>query len=327
MVIGVIVTGLVALLRWGWVPPNISNASCRLTDNGAWISIDWTSQAVDETAVAQLAESASIRQIQYLFPFTTYLKSDGTFSQSYTFATEFITQFRRYNQETLLLAWVGIPLQNDRHTGIEGWVDLADKSTRDEIVTFVAKLVKETDFDGVHLNVETVRNNNPDYLLLLDELRAAMDSRHILSVASSYWMPAALNKLPLVDGFKWSAGYYQAVANRVDQLATMTYDSVMPHPALYRLWLREQVREINKSLVGSDVDLLIGISISREHTTTHDPNAENMHNGLAGICASLSELEAEHIVDGVSIYASWEADTTDWQTWENWITASPHENR
>jgi hypothetical protein len=264
---------------------------------------------VDEIAVAQLAEDVSARQIHYLFPFTTYVKSDGSFSPSYAHTAEFVSQFRRFNQETYLLAWVGVPLS---------WVNLADENTREEIATFVSKLVREAAFDGVHLDVETVLAGNPNYLLFLEDVRTALGPEYIISVASVSWIPTTVSKFQFVNGLRWHDEYYQAVAERVDQIATMTYDSSTPHPIFYRLWMREQVKGISKSLKDSDVELLIGVSISREHSTSHHPDVENLRSGLAGICAGLASTQAKHTVQGIAIYAAWEAEATDWQIWDEW---------
>jgi hypothetical protein len=327
---GLTLTAFITLVYWGWAPAHISNPECTLDQNAAWISVDWTSQPADEAAVAELAANASARRFRYLFPFTTYLKADGEFSPSYSHAAEFVRQFRRFNRETYLLAWIGIglPIRNQRGLGIQGWVNLADQETRRKITSFVAMLVDEAGFDGVHLNIETVLTGDQDYLRLLDEVRQAIGSQRLLSVASNSWIDARLNQLPLINGIKWDDAYYQAVAGRVDQIAVMTYDSFLPHPALYRLWMREQIRGIGKSLEGTEVQLLIGISISREDTTSHRPHVENLQSGLAGVCAGLSvSPAAKQVAQGVAIYAAWEADAADWTTWETWRTGSSTKNR
>ena len=223
------------------------------------------------------------------------------------------------------MAWVGIPLQNKRKIGIQGWVDLSEKTERQKIVDFVVQLVREAGFDGVHLNVETVPNNDPDYLLLLEEVRSALGSEYFLSIASTYWLPQSINDLPGVNGYRWSSEYYKSVANPVDQIATMTYDSLMPHPALYRFWLREQVRGISASLADSEVELLIGVSVSGEQTTTHKPMAENLLSGLAGICAGSNSGQSG--VDGIAVYAAWEATQADWLNWDEWLAISVQRTR
>lgn len=307
-------------LRWGWVAPNEwRHQDCTLEQNAAWISVNWTSNPVDKVAVKDLAEQASKQKIRYLYPYTTYLKADGTFNPTYSQASDFVAQFRDYNEQTYLLAWVGIPLQNDTQIGIQGWVDLSQENERQKIVDFVVHLMQSVNFDGVHLNVETVPDNDPNYLLLLDEVRSALGPEYILSIASTYWLPQAINRLPGVDGYRWSSTYYQAIAKRVDQIATMTYDSLMPHPALYRLWLREQVQGISASLADSDVELLIGVSVSEEVTATHNPNAENLLNGVAGLCAGVAQNTEQPVVDGIAIYAAWEATQDDWEVWDAMI--------
>lgn len=314
----IIVLVLFIGLKWGWVSPDEwRKQDCKFGQNAAWISVDWTSKPVDKTDIKELSEQTIERKIHYLYPYTTYVKPDGTFSPSYAYARDFVARFRENNKQTRLLAWVGIPLQNKRNIGIQGWVDLSKEKERQKIVDFVVQLVQEAGFDGVHLNVETVPDNDPNYLLLLEEVRSALDSKYLLSVASTYWLPQFINNLPGVNGYRWSSEYYQAVANRVDQIATMTYDSLMPHPALYRFWLREQVRGISASLSESEVELLIGVSVSEEKTTTHNPKAENLLNGLAGVCAS-----GQSGVEGIAIYAAWEAKQADWQNWDDWLAIS-----
>ncbi len=314
VVAAVALISLIALMRWGWVSPDASGANCRLLENGAWISVDWTSREVDETSVKELAESATARNIKYLFPYTTYLKSDGAFSPTYDHAAEFVAEFRRSNREVRLLAWIGIPLANDSPIGVQGWVDLDDRATRARIAALAAALVEKDGFDGVHLDVETVRNGDPNFLLLLEEVRSAIGPEHLVSVSGSHWASAFLNELP-PGGLRWADLYYRSVAERVDQIVTMTYDSYAPHPALYRLWLREQVHGISRSLSNSNVTLLWGISVSREDTLSHRPGAENLSSGLAGICAGLSPDRA---AQGVAIYADWEFTPADQQIWDEW---------
>lgn len=314
---GPVLVGLGFLIQWGWVSPKVS--PCNLAKNGAWISVDWTSQPVNQEVIAQLARDASARNIHYLFPFTTYLQPDGAFSPSYEYAAEFVAHFRRFNPETQVLAWIGVPLKNSRRIGVQGWVDLADPVTRQEIVTFIARLMDEAKFDGVHLNVETVPNNDPYFLLLLEEVRSKLGPEYIISIAGSHWMPELLNELPFIRDFRWTSGYYLAVAERVDQIATMTYDSYMPAPALYRLWLREEVKGVSASIANSEVELLIGISVSREHTWSHHPAVESLHNGLGGLCAGQSGLPpGKDNLQGVAVYADWEFTREDWQIWQEW---------
>src|SRR5687768_13250603 len=91
--IGVLIAICVLVLFWGRTPADFSNPNCKFTKNAAWVSIDWTSQPINEIAVSQLAENAKSRNLKYLFPYVSYLKSDGSFSLSYQYAHEFIRTF------------------------------------------------------------------------------------------------------------------------------------------------------------------------------------------------------------------------------------------
>jgi len=303
-------------MAWVWVPTDACSAVRGLERNAAWISADWSGKPLDKAAVQQLGRDASHRRFRYLFPFVTYLQADGSCSPNYDHAAEFVSQFRRFNTDTLLLAWIGVPLQKQGPLGVDGWVDLTDDHVRLDIASFAAALVEEAGFDGVHLDVETVSDGDRSFLLLLNETRAALPADRLLSVASGYWVPAAVSVLPVLGGYKWSGAYYREVAARVDQMAAMTYDSLMPHPALYRVWMREQVKGISRSLGDTDVELLIGVSVSPERTATHHPRAEDVANGLAGLCAA---LKAGSHADGVAVYAAWEATAEDWETWDRWL--------
>jgi len=75
------IVSVLGLLLWSWVPAGVAS-DCHFAENGAWISVDWTSQPVDADAVADLAQNASLRRFHYLFPFTTYVKADGSPSAS-----------------------------------------------------------------------------------------------------------------------------------------------------------------------------------------------------------------------------------------------------
>lgn len=305
----------VPTLRWCWTSTDFSNPKCKFAQNAAWISVDWTSKPVDEIAVRQLAESAKSRNLKYLYPYVSYLKSDGSFSPSFQYASDFVSTFRKFNHDARVLAWIGLPLADHRLIGVQGWIDLSDQDTRLQIVQFIADRIEQSGFDGVHINAETVQNNDPYFLNLLDEVRQDIGRDKIISVAGSHWHPEYINILPVIGNFRWTRSYYQDVGQRVDQIATMTYDSYTFHPAFYRLWMREQVRGISSSLQNSDVELLIGISVSREETLSHQPTVESLANGLAGVCAGVTR---QKVVQGVAIYANWEFSQKDWQLWNEW---------
>ncbi len=288
---------------------------CPTSNNAAWISVDWTSQPIDEMNVKKLARETTQRKIRYLYPFTTYAR-ENDFSPSYDYAEEFVSTFKEFNQETYLLAWVGIPLKRTRDVGLDGWTNLNDDAQRLEIVQFVSELVNEAGFDGVHLNVETVWAGDTNYLLFLEEMKAALGEKSILSVSGHTWR--ATNAVDAND-YRWDSQYYQAVGNRTDQIAAMTYDSMATDVSNYEEWLRVQIEGIGQSLQQTETTLLLGLSVSQEQTLTHNPKIENMANSLKGICLALEKNKKSQVVDGLAIYAAWEASKEDWTVWEKYF--------
>lgn len=295
---------------WGYVPPFGRQQDCTAGIHAAWLSVEWTSAPIDPVKIEALNEQSRLYHFHYLYPYTTYLQADGTFNDTYDQAGAFVQAFRGVNRETKVLAWVGVPLTNRYAFGVQGWVDLSDETTRRHLVDFVEQLVTENGFDGVHLNVETVWDQDPDFLTLLDEVNATLDDDLIISIAGSHWSPEVLEPL----GLRWSRSYYQNVAERVDQIAVMTYDSRAVHPAVYRFWMREQVQGIADSIADRGAELLLGVSVSDEATSTHTPAIESLEEGLAGLCAG-----GRDAVDGVALYAAWETDEEEWEMWRAWV--------
>lgn len=306
------VVGAALLVWWGWVPPLDSStpASCARAANGAWAGVEWTNAPTDHAAIRRLAHMAEAARLRYLFVFTAYRKPDGSWSSTAPFAATFVRTFRATNRTTTLLAWVGVPSQS---------TTFGDPPTRAELSVTLAALVYHTGYDGIHIDAEPVADGDQGYLALLAELRGALTPQSLLSVAALPWGTSVELALG-AGGYRWSGGYYRAVAGEVDQLVTMSYDSHMPHPALYRLWMREQVRHIRASLADTRTSLIIGISVAREATASHDPQVEDLANGVAGICAALGLPSSGGAgVAGVSLYALWEMRETDWKLWAQWL--------
>ncbi len=255
-----------------------------------------------------LARNLRQRQIRSVYVFVSYLKPDGTFTPTFAHAAEFVRTLKTASPGLNVQAWLGLPLH---------YVNLGNANTRHQIATFCADIIP-IGFDGVHLDPEPVPDGNAGVLLLLDEIRATVGPTPTLSLAARR-IQLLWSGTPLMGPIAWSAGYYRRVAQRVDQLAVMTYDSSLPLPQLYRLWGRFQVIEITRAIEGFDVDLFFGVPTSEERTLTHWPNAENMTSGLQGVVDGLNDADARPVaVTGVAIYPYWETDAAEWAIYE-WL--------
>jgi len=284
--------------------------------NAAWLGVEWVNEAHSAQEIATLGSGLDRRQIRYIFVYTSYLRPDGQFNPTYGYMTDFVSRLKATNPALHIQAWIGLPL---------GYVDLSDTTGRGEIVQFCVDLVRTTGVDGIHLDAEPIPTDEEDVLALLDELRDALGSGPTLSIATRRIWPILPDvQWPLVGQVAWRASYYREVAQRVDQIAVMTYDSAMSWAFLYRQWTRFQVIEISRVVEGIDVQLFFGIPTSEEKSWTHWPRAENMSSGLEGIVDGLNDAEARPAaVTGVAIYPYWETDEAEWRVYEElWLDRS-----
>lgn len=317
-----IVTGCV-FLRGCFLRPatNFPGAHFNQGTNAVWLGVEWVDQAHSAAEILNLANILDKQQIRYVFVYTSYLKPGGHFNPTYSYAGQFIQTLKATEPDLNVQAWIGLPLE---------YVDLGDSAVRRQIAEFCTILVREEGFDGIHLDPEPVFSNDQDLLKLLDEIRSTTGPGATLSIAARRIWPILSDVEWLVVGkIAWHAGYYREVANRVDQIAVMIYDSAMPFAALYRHWSRFQVVEISQAVNGTGVDLFFGIPTSEEKTLTHWPMAENITSGLQGIIDGLNDAEAcSSAVTGVAIYPYWETDEAEWSIYQRlWlgleVTTSP----
>jgi hypothetical protein len=275
----------------------------------------------EETAA--LASGLKQRRIRYVFVYTTYLRKDGEFSETYTDAAAFVTALKHASPEIGVLAWIGLPLKTGE--GANAYhVDLSSVQTRRKIVEFTGNLIREAGFDGVHLDPEPIRSGDQSVLALLEEMRNRLGPGVILSIAARRIWPVYPDApWPLVGAIAWREDYYRDIARRVDQLVVMAYDSGLPLAWMYRKWLQFEVISASRAVEGIDVELLIGISTSEEKTTSHYPRAENMRDGLQGVIDGLNDKASRpDEVDGVAVYPAWETDSAEWAIYESLWLAS-----
>lgn len=289
-------------------------------ENGLWLGLEWFQGSPPPIQWMALQARLSSAQIRYLFVYTTWITADGTPSRPIPEdAHHRVQQLRSLAPQSRWLAWIGIPTT----TLGRGAVDLANPEIRTRIAEFCGQLVKEIGFDGVHLDVEPVPDGSQDFLRLLEEVGAVIGSEALLSIAGEDFFPHLLGqRWPYLHQIKWSTNYYEAVAQQVDQIAVMMYDSMMPLGIIYEIWLSWQVTEITRAVQNTDVFLLFGIATYEEITWTHMPWAENIETGLRGVRRGIGGLpeELRKRVQGVGLYAEWTIDEVEWKKYEQlWL--------
>jgi hypothetical protein len=162
-------------------------------------------------------------------------------------------------------------------------------------------------FAGVHLNVEPLPSGDKDFLVLLDELRAALPKGKLLSVAA-YPPPTRWHPFPEVH---WDEAYFREVARRCDQIGVMMYDAGQKIPKAYQRLMADWTEEVLRWSEGKAV--LLGVpTYDDAGVEYHDPKVENLSNALLGIHRGLSRNSLPSNYQGVAIYCEWETSDAEW---------------
>ncbi len=165
---------------------------------------------------------------------------------------------------------------------------------------------------GVQVNIEPLASFEPGYLELLDELRVALPEGKTLSVAA-YPPPTRWHPYPEVH---WEEDFFRQVAERVDLIVPMMYDTGITYPKLYEKLMATWTKEVIDW--SGDTAVLLGVpAYDDSGVDYHDPESENLLHAIRGINAGLNsydELPANY--RGIAIYAEWTMTPVDWQTLE-----------
>ncbi|WP_018655128.1 hypothetical protein [Actinomadura flavalba] len=210
-----------------------------------------------------------------------------------------------------------------------GVIDLDDPKVRERVVATDARFL-DLGFDGIHYDFEPIFPDDRAFLDLLDRTRALTRARGRL-------LSAALEQKTLVDGAQRvfdtvaprtgrvhyparpTGAFLRAVADRVDQLAIMTYDVQLPTQSLVGLHYARHT-EWTLRLVGDRTTVFIGVP-------TYTPLAgwaETPDVALRGVRRGADALDRPPARPwGVGIYADWTTDSGEWARYRaKWVPDS-----
>lgn len=283
--------------------------------NGIWIGHGWLGgdqwftdyhkedqipKFRDEKRVREFAEALRLRHVTDVFPHLCPATSEGTIPPLDPAQTErFLSTFDGFR----VIPWVGGPNRTSVILGSEAW--------RKGFVSEIRALFeRHPRFAGVHLNIEPLPSGDADYLRLLEEIKAALPSGKVLSVAA-YPPPTRWQPIPDVH---WDEGYFRQVAKKCDQLVVMMYDTALRVPKLYQRLMADWTEEVLQWSEGKAV--LLGVpTYDDAHTEYHRPDVENLPSALRGIHEGLSRRTIPENYQGVAIYCEWETDLSEWEIW------------
>jgi hypothetical protein len=319
----VIVIALVpAVVSWVWWIPNPSVESRSSGANALWLGHTWVGDVHSEADYAQLAEILRANQISDAYFHAGPIDGDGRIpADRYRHAPELLAMMHRFAPALHIQAYVGQMLAR-----AGGPLDLQPAAVRDRILA-TARALLSLGFGGIHYDIEPVAAGDNDFLELLQHTHDLTKAQHaILSVSipkldplpnGAQAMNGMLSRtgrfLPLA-----TANFFQAIADRVDQVAVMVYDTPLPGAPLIGAVYAWETAQVLR-LVGEQTTVFIGVPSYEEgpHLT-----GENLRTAIRGARRGIDQLgEKPGRPYGLAIFAEWTTSGREWSIWQkDWLS-------
>ncbi|MDO0925904.1 hypothetical protein QQY24_10895 [Streptomyces sp. TG1A-8] len=278
----------------------------------AWV--DGRRTGADVEALARRLRGTGVRD---LYVHSGPLEHDGTLPASaYPRARWLVSALHRELPGVRVQAWLGDELAGEGPDGMR-----LDRAATRAAVVASARGILAAGFAGTHFDLEPLHSGDPDYLSLLDDLRALTRSRHaLLSVAAHQIdpLPALHSLWGATTGHPkwWSQAYFGQVARRVDQIAVMSYDTMQPLQSLYGGYVAQQT-SLALEATPASTDLLMGLPFYHEDRFGHRARAETVPAAVRGVRLGLSRTDRDRARFGVALYVDFAATEADWRAYRD----------
>jgi hypothetical protein len=272
----------------------------------AWV--DGRKSAADVTALAQRLQGTGIRD---LYVHTGPLEHDGSLPLAKVSpkARWFVDAMHAAAPAVRVQAWLGDVVQPGKDPGM----NLDDSAVRRRVVES-ASAVLQQGFQGIHYDFEPVRSGSKGYLSVLDETRALGTT---LSVAAAQIDPLWYLHVIPVDKW-WSQDYFRQVAERVNQVAVMSYDTALPLESLYGGYVAKQTK-LALEVTPPATDLLMGLPAYWENNPSHWGDAETVSAAVRGARLGLGDSPRQNF--GLALYVDFAATDEHWRAYrDGWWT-------
>ncbi|TDW88955.1 hypothetical protein [Kribbella sp. VKM Ac-2566] len=273
----------------------------------AWV--DGRKSAADVTALAQRLRGTGIRD---LYVHTGPLEHDGSLPLAKVSpkARWFVDAMHAAAPAVRVQAWLGDVVQPGKDPGM----NLDDSAVRGRVVES-ASAVLQQGFQGIHYDFEPVRSGSKGYLSVLDETRALGTT---LSVAAAQIDPLWYLHVIPVDKW-WSQDYFRQVAERVNQVAVMSYDTALPLESLYGGYVAKQTK-LALEVTPPATDLLMGLPAYWENNPAHWGDAETVSAAVRGARLGLGDSPRQNF--GLALYVDFAATDEHWTAYrDGWCVA------
>jgi hypothetical protein len=301
--------GNASLLYLGVSASGTTSPTARSTGHDAlWLGHAWVDGRRTQADVDALAHRLAGTGIRDLFVHTGPFSDDGTLDPGLApRARWLIGALHTALPGVRVQAWLGAHPTS---------LPLGDPDTRARLLASVGFVLDEG-FDGIHYDFEPVRDGNADLLTILQETLPVTRARGALLSVSAVHLepfpgPGALLRHAAPTSGLWTPGYLHEVAQLVDQVAVMSYDTGLPTRALYCGYVR-RTTERALAAVPPGVGLLIGVPAYPPAGVYHR-SAEDMASALRGVRLAVGNGVPDRAF-GVAIYVDFTATDSDWATY------------
>lgn len=306
--------------------PTLTEAPLASGGNALWVEHKFVGEKLPPGEYRLLVENAKRHHIDNLYMHAGPFDRSGHVPvDRFAHAQHGLNALRTIDPNLRLFAWLG---QVEKAGG--GPLDLGNATVRTGIVA-ATRLFLDLGFDGVHLNIEPIRDGDKRFLELLDGMGDATRERSKqLSVAA--YKPSFAPGMDWWSGRKngrgawWSARYYGEVGKRVDQMAVMLYDTALKREWWYTVYAAFAARRL-PTWIPQGTRIFFGVPTYAERRRPNLPPGESLGAALSGARLGLADVSAsDRSRVGAAIFANWTTSTDDWRVFARlWLGESPSE--
>ncbi|MFD0686526.1 hypothetical protein [Actinomadura fibrosa] len=320
--------GLLALVSagaWVWWQPE---PKARGTEaNALWARHQWVGEPHSDAEYRALGALLKQNRITDVYFHAGPFDGDGTVPPAkYRYARRLVEAVRRYAPGVRAQAYLGQVRKVDGGDGI----DLDDPAVRERVLA-TDRIFLDLGFDGIHYDFEPIYPDDDAFLELMDRTRELTRSRgRLLSVSLEQptlvdaLQPVYKALLPRHGRFHYpprpTRDFLNAVADRADQVAIMTYDVALPTRSLAGLHYARHTRW-TLELIGDRTTVFIGVPTYRPVMGW----ADDLDVALRGVRRGLDQLDRPPARPyGVGVYAEWTTSPEEWARYRaTWLPRTP----
>jgi hypothetical protein len=307
------------VLSWVWWLPSPPSAARSAGTNALWLRHAWVGDPHAPGDYEALGRTLVQNQISDAFFHAGPIDADGRIpAQRYAYAAELVSALHEQAPGVHVQAYIG-----QLTTAGGGGLDLDGRGVRQNLLLTCEALIDEG-FDGIHFDIEPLKPSAAELLDLLQAAHARTQARgRLLSISVGKLEPTGDSQVGeglwrRLGSSSWVSGeLLRTIADRVDQLALMAYDTPVPTEAMTGAVYAWETAHVLR-LIGDRVTVFIGVPTYKEG---HHLSGENLSTAIRGARRGLGDLgRPPSRAGGLAIFAEWTTTPREWKIWhDDWL--------